>query len=67
MEIDINQIKSIFNFKTRATIQQCYNMIAYAKTKITRQERIEMDLKCGNYARNKAAGTKSWITTDVKG
>ena len=54
---NINQIKSIFNFKTRTMIQQRRNTIAYAKTKLTQQERVETDLKHENYELNKDVGT----------
>ena len=54
---DINQIKFIFNFKTSIMIQQRRLAIAYAKTKLAQQKRIEKDLKRRNYGRNKIAGT----------
>ena len=37
-------------------IKQHCNTIAYAKTKLTQQERIETVLKRGNYRRNKVLG-----------
>ena len=38
-------------------IQQRRLGIAYAKTKLAQQKRIEKDLKRRNYGRNKVAGT----------
>ena len=41
-------------------------MTAYAKRKLTQQERVETDLEHGIYERNKVAGSYTWITIDVK-
>ena len=42
-------------------------MIAYTKTKLTQQERIETDLKRGNYGQNNAIGTYLLLTIDFRG
>ena len=46
--------------------QQYRSTIAYAKTRVTQQERVETDLEHGIYERNKVVGSYTRITIDVK-